>query len=598
MKSSEVSSDARAEYTKRLEQLCAAQEHNMKLDARYSFARFAVMFGGAVFGAWLVLGKSHSLLWFAFPVAIFILLAVAHESVTRAIERGRRSTAFYERGLRRLNREWIGGGQSGEVYFNDKHPYTRDLDIFGNGSLFELLCTARTRAGETTLAAWLSAAAPQEEILARQSAIDELRMCVAFREDLAVLSDTLDAGVRPRALVKWAEGTSSIGPAYMRIVLAIMTALWFAGLAVWVALDSWYFAAAITVASAALASRLKSRAQDHIHEIEVALWDVRLLAKVLARIEKECFSSPKLKALQERLSKDGIVASARIQRLAKLAESLSSRRNLIVGMLDRFIFWSLQHALAIEAWRRANGRHVRDWLNALGEIEALSDLGNYAYEHPNDVFPEFASGGPVFRAEGLAHPLLDDAAVRNDIAFGPESRLLIVSGPNMAGKSTFARAVGVNAVLAQCGAPVRARTLTMSSLAVAASVCVLDSLQGGVSRFYAEITRLKLIMDMAQGSVPVLYLLDELLSGTNSHDRRAGAEAIVRSLYKRNAIGLVTTHDLALAAIATEIGPAAANVHFEDRIENGKLHFSYKIAPGVVQSSNALLLMRSIGLDV
>jgi DNA mismatch repair ATPase MutS len=175
---------------------------------------------------------------------------------------------------------------------------------------------------------------------------------------------------------------------------------------------------------------------------------------------------------------------------------------------------------------------------------------------------------------------------------------VIISGPNMAGKSTFVRAVGVNAVLAQCGAPVRARKLRISPLAVAASVCVLDSLQGGVSRFYAEITRLKLIMDMAQKETPVLFLLDELLSGTNSHDRRIGADAIVRGLFRRNAIGLVTTHDLALAEIATAVGTQAANVHFEDRLDGAELRFDYRLTPGIVQTSNALALMRSIGLDV
>jgi DNA mismatch repair ATPase MutS len=232
-------------------------------------------------------------------------------------------------------------------------------------------------------------------------------------------------------------------------------------------------------------------------------------------------------------------------------------------------------------------------------MEALSDLAGYAYEHPSDVFPEFTSETPCYEAEGLAHPLIPEAnVIRNDLNLGRELRLVIISGPNMAGKSTFVRAVGVNAVLAQCGAPVRARKLRMSPLAVAASVCVLDSLQGGVSRFYAEITRLKLIMDMAHGPVPVLFLLDELLSGTNSHDRRIGAEAIVRTLFQRNAVGLLTTHDLALAEIATPLGPGAANVHFQDDLADGKLHFDYRLTPGIVQTSNALELMRSIGLDV
>jgi DNA mismatch repair ATPase MutS len=206
---------------------------------------------------------------------------------------------------------------------------------------------------------------------------------------------------------------------------------------------------------------------------------------------------------------------------------------------------------------------------------------------------------PMFAAEGMAHPLLSSAAaVRNDLTLGDGMQLLILSGPNMAGKSTFIRAVGVNAVLGQAGAPVRATRLRLSPLTVTASICVLDSLSGGVSRFYAEIHRVKLISDLAEGPMPVLFLLDELLSGTNSHDRLAGSEFIVRSLMQRNAIGIVSTHDLALARIPEEMGGRAANCHFEDRFEGGELIFDYKLKAGVVKTSNALELMRAVGLKV
>jgi DNA mismatch repair ATPase MutS len=234
----------------------------------------------------------------------------------------------------------------------------------------------------------------------------------------------------------------------------------------------------------------------------------------------------------------------------------------------------------------------------VGEFEALLALSNYAYEHPADVFPEFAAESPWFEAEAFAHPLLPESqAVRNDLRLGGDFRLLIISGPNMAGKSTFVRSVGINAVLAQCGAPVRARRLRLSPLAVTASICILDSLQGGVSHFYAEIMRLKQITDLTGGTLPVLFLLDELLQGTNSHDRRVGAEMIVRSLVRQGAMGMITTHDLALTRIADSMGTRAANFHFEDRIENGKLRFDFRLTPGVVQTSNALTLMRSIGLE-
>jgi DNA mismatch repair ATPase MutS len=297
--------------------------------------------------------------------------------------------------------------------------------------------------------------------------------------------------------------------------------------------------------------------------------------------------------------KDGVVASRSIARLNRLVDFLVSRRHLAVQVLDPFVLWSLQWTLAIEAWRKKYGPAIKTWLVALGEFEALSDLAGYAYEHPQDVFPEFTDEAPLFDAEGLAHPLIPESrAVRNDVILGSDLRLIIISGPNMAGKSTFIRSVGINAVLAQCGAPVRAHKLRLSRLAVGASVCVLDSLQGGISRFYAEITRLKAIADLTDGPLPVLFLLDELLQGTNSHDRRIGAEAVVRNLLKRGAVGLLTTHDLALAEIAVAMGATAANFHFEDHLEEGKLRFDHRLSPGIVQTSNALQLMRSIGLDV
>jgi DNA mismatch repair ATPase MutS len=324
-----------------------------------------------------------------------------------------------------------------------------------------------------------------------------------------------------------------------------------------------------------------------------------LLSQVLARIEREKFSSSKLVSLHAVLQKDGVVSSQSIARLNRLVDFLVSRRHLAVKVLDPFVFWSLQWTLAIESWRKKFGRAIAPWLASLGEIEALSDLAGYAYEHPQDVFPEFTDEGPLFDAEGLAHPLIPESrAIRNDLILGSNLRLIIISGPNMAGKSTFLRSIGINAVLAQCGAPVRANKLRLSRLAVGASVCVLDSLQGGISRFYAEITRLKVIADLTDGPLPVLFLLDELLQGTNSHDRRIGAEAVVRNLLKRGAVGLLTTHDLALAEIAAPLGATAANFHFEDHLENGKLRFDHRLSPGIVQTSNALQLMRSIGLDV
>jgi DNA mismatch repair ATPase MutS len=370
-------------------------------------------------------------------------------------------------------------------------------------------------------------------------------------------------------------------------------------LAAWMVWGLGYPALVVSAINVSLNLGYRRRMGKAISAVESAACDLGLLAGLLARLEGEQFAAPRLVELRAALQSQGWPPSRWIRRLNRLVEFLDSRRNMIVISIDLFVLWTLQCACAVEAWRKLAGPAVRRWLATVGEFEALSSLAGYAYEHPADVFPEFAQTSPWFEAEGLAHPLLSDGdAVRNDLCFGGDLRVLIISGPNMAGKSTLVRAVGINAVLAQCGAPVRARRLRLSPLAVGASICVLDSLQGGISRFYAEIRRLKQITDLTRGSLSALFLLDEFLQGTNSHDRRLGAEAMVRSLVERGAIGLVTTHDLALAQIAEGLGPRAANAHFGDRLEDGKLLFDYRLQPGVVETSNALNLMRSIGLDV
>jgi DNA mismatch repair ATPase MutS len=272
-----------------------------------------------------------------------------------------------------------------------------------------------------------------------------------------------------------------------------------------------------------------------------------------------------------------------------------------MALLGPPILWTPQLAMAAERWRTAHGRAIGRWIDAVGELEALCSLASYAFEHPDAKFPELLPARePLFDASGLCHPLIPPReCVANDIHLSAQRQLLLVSGSNMSGKSTLLRAVGLGAVLAWAGAPVRARVLRLTELQVGASMRVVDSLQDHKSRFYAEISRLRQIVALADNAErPLLFLLDEMLSGTNSHDRRIGAEAVIRSLLERGAIGLVTTHDLALAHIAEEMAPRAANVHFEDQIENGQMRFDYRMRDGVVRRSNAIELMRSVGLPV
>jgi hypothetical protein len=595
----ELNHDPRSEYVRRLEALRTTQAHYEGQHRSLGTGQLAL--GGVtlvVAGLALVV-KVISVLWVAAPLLAIVVLAIIHDRVLKKRGRCSRTVAYYERGLARIDNRWMGMGEVGNGFQKASHPYSRDLDLFGEGSLFQLLCVARTRAGQETLADWLLAPSSPERVRGRQAAVAELRFRLDLREDLAVLAEEARSLTPTEALAAWGEGEPLLASRLLRVASAMLAGLWLVSLAAWAVWGMGYAALLASAVNLCFNLHYSRRVGSVVSAVQSAASDLALLASVMARVEAEQFVSPRLVELREALKSRGLPPSRWIARLGRLMEYLDSRDNLVIKSIDPFLLWTLQCACALEIWRERTGPAVRRWLATVGEFEALSSLAGYAYEHPADVFPEFAEASPCYEAEGLSHPLLSDRdAVRNDIRFGGDFRVLIISGPNMAGKSTFVRAVGINAVLAQCGAPVRARRLRLSPLAVGASICVLDSLQGGISRFYAEIRRLKQIVDLTQGPLAVLFLLDEFLQGTNSHDRRMGAEAMVRSLVEQGSIGLVTTHDLALAQIAVGLGPRAANAHFEDRLEEGKLIFDYRLHPGIVETSNALELMRSIGLDV
>jgi hypothetical protein len=570
-------------------------------------ACFAVLVGMALF-------RTASVLWAAIPATVFMVLAVRHESLLRALERRRRAARFFERGLARLDGQWPGTGENGASYLDEAHPYARDLDLFGKGSLFELLSTARTHVGEATLARWLLAPAGPATVRARQEAVEELRSRVDLREDLGILAEEARTGVDPEALAAWGEAPPLLVPGRAQVGSWLLTALGLLGLAAFFAFDAGHlgilrlsegalallrdFFLVALVVNGAFLYRFRKRVHPVVAAVEEAAHELKLLSETLVRLERENFRSPLLAALRASLDVAGSPPSLRMARLARLIDYLDSRDHILVRVAEPFILWTTHLAFSVEAWRCESGHAVRRWLTAIGEMEALCSFASHAFEHPADPFPEFVEGGPSVEAEAIGHPLIpEDRVVRNDVRLGGDLRLLVVSGSNMSGKSTLLRTLGVNVVLAQAGAPVRARRLRLSPLAVGASIKVTDSLQDGVSRFYAEILRLRQILDAA-ASGPLLFLVDEFLHGTNSHDRRIGADALVRSLVKRGAVGLITTHDLALAGIADSLGPAAANVHFEDQLENGQVRFDYVMHPGVVLKSNAIELMRSVGLEI
>jgi MutS-like protein len=598
MHPSESALDPRAEYTRRLAawgQRIAAHERTHAVLANCRLATAAL----AALVAVLSIRTALSAWWLLVPAAVFAILVVVHAQVLERADRARRARALYERGLDRLSNRWAGTGRNG-ARFLDRHPYAKDIDLFGTGSLFERLNTTRSDAGEATLAAWIQAGAPVSEARARQTAVAELRPRLDFREDLTALEADAQRGDTER-LLSWAESTPFICgravPALLglsaAITLTLAAALWWTA-AAWPALIVWILLQGGVVA-------LWRRRSGLRRVVPTSARDLRLVAGLLDRLEREPFAAAWLVERQRRLTSADESAARAVSRLRGLVSLLDSfSDNLFFVPIGRVLLVHEQLLLAIERWRQAFGKSIAAWLRAAGEIEAMTALACYAYERHTDPFPELVDRGVVFDATGLGHPLIaDEVSVRNDLRLGDNApQVLVVSGSNMSGKSTLLRAAGVNVALALAGAPVRAASLRLSQLSIGATLRIEDSLQEHRSRFYAEIVRIRDILDVAKSGRALLFLLDEILHGTNSYDRRIGAEAIVRGLVGYGAIGLVTTHDLALTEIVPSFGDAAANVHFEDRLEHGQMVFDYRMRPGVVEHSNALALMRAVGLEV
>jgi len=554
----------------------------------------------AAVGVGILIVRGASPWWMLVPALVFTLLVAIHARVLLRADRARRARALYERGIERVTDRWSGRGHDG-ARFLAGHPYARDLDLFGPGSLFQRLDAARTQSGEAVLAAWLSSPAPIDEVRSRQRAVDELRTRLDFRESIAVLADEASVPDVDR-LIAWAESPPVAFPRFLTVLLVLGSVVAvgliveaYRGAIAWSLPVAW-----ILLEQAVVAFTWRSAIHGVLHRMATPEHDLELLSGLLERIERERFDAPALVERQAVLLSD-VPASRLIGRLRQMVSLLeSSTHNLFAVPITRTLLVPEQLAIAIGQWHVDHGRSVAGWIRAAAEFEALASLAAYAYERPGDPFPTLLDEGAIFDSSGLGHPLMADAvSVRNDVRLGGDApQVLVVSGSNMSGKSTMLRAVGVNIVLALAGAPVRASALRLSALTIGATLRVDDSLQEGHSRFYAEILRLRDIVDRARRGAPVIFLLDEILHGTNSYDRRLGAEGIVRGLLSLGAIGLVTTHDLALTELVTALGPVAANVHFEDRLEDSRMTFDYRMRPGVVEHSNALALMRTIGLDV
>jgi hypothetical protein len=600
-------SDPAAEYRRRL----GAQRARLGALGRWMtgllWGRLAVLFLVLCLAYEACARRSLGARWALLAAGLFVVVSAVISWLAGVVAQREATVAYCDRGLARIEERWAEGADGGDRFVDEAHPFSGDLDLFGKASLYGLLNVTRTSLGQEALARWLTTRPSVAEMRQRQEAVGELAPRVDLREQLWQAGGRLerDLGREPAQrehLSAWLDAPVTPVTTGARVLVTLLGVAGLGALGllaagrVLPALAIFAAQVVLTRRHAALSSAVAAAAWKRANELKV-------VGAVVERLESERFTSAALIALRETVTGqgEGVTPRRRLRGLVRAVGVLDSRRNVLFALVTAPLLLGTQMAFAIEVWRRRHARVVRGWLDAVGSVEALSSLATYRYEHPDHPFPEIAddSGGPILEGEGLAHPLMKSAVRRaNDVALGGDVHLILVTGSNMSGKSTMLRTLGTNAVLAMAGAPVCARRLRLTPLSIGATLRTQDSLAGGVSRFFAEVQRLRAVVGLAESSPLVLFLLDEILGGTNSQDRERGGEAIIRTLVERGAVGLVTTHDLALARLGDDPSLHARNAHFQDRIEDGRLIFDYQMRPGVVSRSNALDLMRMVGLKV
>lgn len=625
-----VADDVETEYRARADELGRRLATLGAVSGRLSHGRLIAFLVAAVPAGYGLARELPSFGWLAAAIAgvAFIALVVRHAFVASDRARVELRAALISEARGRLAGAIPETADGGERFAVAGHAYADDLDVLGPRSLFRLVSRAETDVGQETLARWLLAPASSVEVRARQDAVRELAAKPAFLEELAVRGRL--AGARGRAaepLLGWSEsepvlrvdGASREGPRAVRgwlvraaKVLVPLTV----GLGVVAAIrgaDAGLFGRAWLVplalqglVLAALFSAI-GRTIALVSSREAPFGRYRALFQV---VETESFSSERLAMLAARLRDGdghGRTASLAVASLERIVGFADLRHNTVIHIVANVgLLWDVFCVEALERWRARSGTRVRGWLETLGELEALASLATFAREHPTFTLPVVEDGPPHFEAEGLGHPLIDASKrIANDLRLAAEpehapfaGEALLVTGSNMSGKSTWLRSIGLAAVLALAGGPVCARSSRMSPLRVWTSMRIRDAVDEGVSHFYAEVRRLKAVVDATERGPDVLFLLDEILHGTNSRERVIGARHVVADLVRRGAIGAVSSHDLGLAEFERATGERVHNVHFRELVEDGAMTFDYRLRPGVVDTSNALRVMRMAGLDV
>ena len=491
----------------------------------------------------------------------------------------------------------------GAMYLPKEHFYAADMDIFGHASLYQLLNRTGSDMGAAQLADWLLNPAKQTEIIDRQSAIKELTNKMNWRQDIQAYGR--ETNIRRSTFEKlmvWVHEPTLFLQfthwKWLRIVLpAIILSVVTAAIAEWIPLNVMYIFLLLYATIAFQINKIISPLHDKLSKIVDEL-DALFLSITL--IEKEKFGSVLATRLQQNFISNNETASAKIKKLKKILDRLDIRYNIVLSApLNLLLLWNLQQALDLEKWKKQYAADLQNWFNTLGVFETLNSFAAFHFNNPEYCFPVLEEKHFFIEAVKLGHPLINkNKRVNNFIEIDDRGKLFLVTGSNMAGKSTYLRSVGINIVLAMAGAPVCADSFRLSPVQLISSMRIADNLEESTSTFYAELKKLKTVIDSVNADEKVFILLDEILRGTNSLDRHTGSEALIKQLIRHKAAGIIATHDLALAEMKTSFPDNILNYHFDVQVNNEELYFDYKLKPGVCNSLNASILMKKIGIEL
>jgi DNA mismatch repair ATPase MutS len=498
------------------------------------------------------------------------------------------------------NKGTLDGFDPGLEFASTEHPYHNDLDIFGKNSLFQLINRCTTFWGRITLAKWLSYKADPEEILLRQEGIKELSENIDWLQEFQATGLHNENISDISKFQEWLKSDQTIsniafyniirflGPLIMIVILCLVILS--------VITYHWIFLG-IVINSLILLSvfdRVK-----HIHEnTNEAIKSLKSLEALIILVEKGNFNSAKLGEIQSIYLENTPKVSLRISSLNRILQNLDNRSNQIYHLFNLLFLLDLHYAIQAEHWKMKQPDNIKTWFEAMGEFESLASFAGMAFANPGYVFPEILKGEHILYAENMGHPLIPaKSRVANNFSLNGLGSIGMITGSNMAGKSTFLRTVGVNMVLAQAGGPVCAEKFGLTISQVFSSMRTQDNLEENISSFYAELNRIKKLLEITSDESPVFFLLDEILKGTNSHDRHLGAVSLVHQLMEENTSGLISTHDIDLAKEATE-GRKVSNFSFNSIINGDEIIFDYKLTPGICESFNASKLMKKMGIRI